>query len=195
MASWHERFRVEGGVPHVDLRVRRIEQLFDHRDPAPFFERDLDDDAAEYLIASVEELPNRQPFALTVWVAEPLPPDITADTIVDSIARHFDHAHAQAKRRMKKRLQRARWMLAVGVVALVAVIAATNAARGAPDSLGYILSEGLTILAWVMLWRPLEILLFDWPPYLDEKRCLARIRAAPLSIRQAASPPSPSPAP
>jgi len=192
MASWHERFRMEGGVPHVDLRVRRIEQLFDHRDPAPFYERDLDDDAADYLIASVEELPNRQPFALTVWVAEPLPPDITADTILESIARHFDHALAQSKRRMKKRLRRARWMLAVGLAALAAVIVATNAARSEPGTLGYILSEGLTILAWVILWRPLEILLFDWPPYLDEKRCLARIRGAPLAIRQAEAPPPPA---
>jgi len=45
------RYRVEDGRSWIDIRVAQSRQLFDGRDPAPFRERDLDDDAVEYLVA------------------------------------------------------------------------------------------------------------------------------------------------
>ena len=42
-----------------------------------------------------------------------------------------------------------------------------------------ILREGLTIVGWVAMWRPLEICLYDWWPLYDDQRRLdklARIR-------------------
>ena len=33
------------------------------------------------------------------------------------------------------------------------------------------------------MWRPLEVLLYDWWPLIDERRQVRRILAAPISIR------------
>ena len=33
------------------------------------------------------------------------------------------------------------------------------------------------------MWRPLEVLLYDWWPLIDERRQVRRILAAPVSIR------------
>jgi hypothetical protein len=38
-----------------------------------------------------------------------------------------------------------------------------------------ILREGLTIIGWVAMWRPLEIYLYNWWPVWDEQRLLARL--------------------
>ena len=35
----------------IELRLRRIEQLFDSFDPAPFHEKDLDRDAEEFIVS------------------------------------------------------------------------------------------------------------------------------------------------
>jgi hypothetical protein len=32
------------------------------------------------------------------------------------------------------------------------------------------------------MWRPLEILLYDWWPMVDERRLIARVLEAPVSI-------------
>ena len=45
-----------------------------------------------------------------------------------------------------------------------------------------ILREGLTITGWVAMWRPLEVLLYDWWPLIDERRQVCRMLAAPVSI-------------
>src|SRR5687767_10788337 len=51
------RYRSENGRSCIDLKVRHSRQLFDNRDPAPFYERDLDDDAVTYLLDAAQEIP------------------------------------------------------------------------------------------------------------------------------------------
>lgn len=45
------------------------------------------------------------------------------------------------------------------------------------------------IIAWVALWRPLDLLLFDWWPLARQQDALrARVAAAEVSVRHAAAP-------
>jgi hypothetical protein len=46
-----------------------------------------------------------------------------------------------------------------------------------------IVREGLVITGWVTMWRPLEVLLYDWWPLIDERRQARRIPDAPVSVR------------
>ncbi len=47
--------------------------------------------------------------------------------------------------------------------------------RWAPGPLGHILQEGLAIVGWVAMWKPLEIYLYDWWPLRMEWRDLQRL--------------------
>jgi hypothetical protein len=42
---------------NIEISVSRLQQLFNSLDPSPFYERDLDHDAEEYILGSAEELP------------------------------------------------------------------------------------------------------------------------------------------
>ena len=56
------RYRLEGGRTCTDIKLRNAaDQLFDGRDPAPFHERDLDEDPAEYILGAVQEITPRAP--------------------------------------------------------------------------------------------------------------------------------------
>lgn len=35
----------------IELRLRTVDQLFNTMDPSPFHERDLDDDAADFILS------------------------------------------------------------------------------------------------------------------------------------------------
>ncbi len=43
-----------------------------------------------------------------------------------------------------------------------------------------ILREGLVITGWAAMWRPLEVLLYDWWPLVDERRQVSRMLEAPV---------------
>ena len=62
---------MEDGVVAIDLRLSRVAQLFNTFDPAPFHERDIDDDAEAYIVACAREITHRHRFKLVVH----LPPE------------------------------------------------------------------------------------------------------------------------
>jgi len=47
-----------------------------------------------------------------------------------------------------------------------------------------ILREGLVITSWVAMWRPLEVLLYEWWPLARRRRQIARILDAEIEIRE-----------
>src|SRR6188768_816299 len=108
------RYRVEDGRSWIDIRVAQSRQLFDGRDPAPFRERDLDDDAVEYLLAAAEEIPREQRLAIGVTIWDEPEPRMAEDSIAEAVLSHFRHAHDQIQRRLREHMRRGRIGLAVG---------------------------------------------------------------------------------
>ncbi|HEU0284513.1 MAG TPA: hypothetical protein VFR52_05150, partial [Sphingomicrobium sp.] len=52
-----------------------------------------------------------------------------------------------------------------------------------PEPLGSFLDEGLIIIGWVALWRPVEMLLYDWRPIRREKKMLDKLANVPVEFR------------
>jgi len=75
-------------------------------------------------------------------------------------------------------------ILGVGLTVLVVFLTLAELTSSLPTGpLREVLREGLVITGWVAMWRPLEVLLYDWWPLIDERRQVRRILEAPVSIR------------
>lgn len=178
------RYRVEDGRWCIDLEVRHSRQLFDTRDPAPFRERDLDADAVQYLLTSAQEIPRARPMAVVVTISEEPEPRLPAAVIVEAVRSHFLYEGEQIERRLREHLRRGQLILGVGLTALVVFLTLAELASSLPlGQAREIVREGLVITGWVAMWRPLEVLLYDWWPLIDERRRVRRMLAAPVSIR------------
>ncbi len=179
-----ERYRVEGGRTCIDIKVAHSRQLFDGRDPAPFRERDLDDDAVEYLLAAAEEIPRVRSLAIDISISAEREPAVPASAIVSALRSHFSHELAQTERRLHEHVRRGQMGLAVGFAVLIALLAlAELTLRHWAGPMRESLREGFVIMGWVAMWRPLEALLYDWWPIADARRQLRRIIEAPVSVR------------
>ncbi len=178
------RYRVEDGRSCIDLKVRFSRQLFDTRDPAPFRERDLDAAAVDYLLAAAQEIPRKRPLAIVVTVSEEPEPRLSPDVIVEAVRGHFTHEAGQVERRLREHVRRGQMILGVGLTVLVVFLTLAEFTASLPEGpLREILREGFVITGWVAMWRPLEVLLYDWWPHIDERRRIRRILEAPVSIR------------
>ena len=182
------RYGVENGRTCIDLKVSNSRQLFDFRDPAPFRERDLDDDALTYLLAAAEEIPRKQPLAIVVTISEEPEPRPEPDAIADAIHTHFGYEFEKIQRRIREHMRRGQISLVVGLTVLVVfLMLAEFIARFPSITFRGILREGFVITGWVTMWRPRELLLYDWRPMVDERRHIARLLDAPVSIRYGTS--------
>jgi hypothetical protein len=59
----------------IEIRLSRPQQLFNSLDPSPFHDRDLDQDAEDYLVDSADEYPLKKPLIVIIHApADHLPP-------------------------------------------------------------------------------------------------------------------------
>ena len=178
------RYRVEDGRSCIDLKVRHSRQLFDGRDPAPFRERDLDDDVADYLLEAALEIPRQQPLTIVLTISEEPEPRLAPDSIVEAVGGHFRYKLERVERRLREHVRRGHMFLGVGLAVLVVFLTLAELTASLPAGpLREILREGLVITGWVAMWRPLEVLLYDWWPMVDERRLITRVLDAMVLIR------------
>jgi hypothetical protein len=77
-----------------------------------------------------------------------------------------------------------RWFVAIGLAFLAACLGLRQLALGfGPGSVMQIVAEGLLILGWVGMWRPLEAVLYDWWPLLRRRRIFRRLAQIEVQVR------------
>jgi hypothetical protein len=178
------RYRTDGEFTCIDLHVHRVEQLFDGRDPAPFLERDLDEDASTYLYDAATDIPRDRSLKIVITVGHELDPLGGPATIEAAVRAHFQHAAEQVGRQLRSQRQFGRVALAGGLTVLVLLLALAEAVRERlPGHWDEVVQTGLVIMGWVALWKPIEVLLYDWWPLVQQRKELQRVAAARIDVR------------
>jgi hypothetical protein len=168
-----DAYRRDGGVCLIEITLRELKQLFNNLDPAPFHEKDLDPAAEEYIVSAVREI-GSQPSRLVLH----LPPGTTDDEAcgaVVAIRNYFAHRSRHAREQLRLLLVRGVISLLIGLAFLVICLSVRGLLMVNIRPGDAILSEGLLILGWVAMWKPVEIFLYDWWPDLDRRRLFERI--------------------
>jgi len=165
-------------MAEIDLRIQSLEQLFDSLDPAPFHTKALDRDADAYLRESAGEHASLQGLSITIHGPEVLKPCL--EDIASGIHAHYQMASQQAERRHRRRRRVGRVALIAGTVILVLALFLRTWVKTIEGSFGEVLAEGLLILAWVALWRPIETIGFDSWESREERKILMALSKVPV---------------
>jgi hypothetical protein len=170
----------------VEIRLTRLQQLFNSLDPSPFHEKDLDREAEEYIVEAVDEFPLPRPLKLVIH----LPPDqialARAANLENAIHNYFAYRLSSAGYRLRFLFREGRIALAIGLgfLFLCTSLREVLFALG-PGAVSQSLAEGLLILGWVATWRPLQIFLYEWWPIRHHRRLYLKLAAIPVEIREA----------
>jgi len=180
----HDIYRSEDGWHLIELTLNQPAQLFNLLDPAPFRERDLDPAAAEYIVDAVRELHEHHRIKLVVHLPQPaLQDELLRAQVAEAVAHYFHYQAASANLKLRLTLRLGRASLLVGLLFLAACVAGAQLVFTGADVASSLLHEGLLIIGWVAMWRPLEILLYEWWPILQDARMYRRIACMPVEIR------------
>jgi hypothetical protein len=172
------------------LRLRELAQLFNSMDPSPFVDRDLDADAEEFIMSWARELAAGEELELVIHLASVPAADPTQD-VQDSVRRYFESRAAIKRLEFGQLLRRGRLSLGVGLLFLAACLGLGGfVARAGFGTISTFIEEGLTIVGWVAMWRPLEIYLYDWWPLFEERRRLDRLARIRVRFVVADTPPA-----
>ena len=168
----------------IVVRVHGFTQLFNSLDPSPFLERDLDDDLVDYITSWAREIPPDRPLRLEVQLTQPPKRKDDAQVLRSAIHNHFQNSALLKRNEFRQLMRRGRLSLAIGLCVLgTATLAGELVELAGQEPLLALLRDGLVIGGWVAMWRPLEILLYDWWPVRAEQRLHERLRDARVDIR------------
>lgn len=182
----HQRYKIVDGKRQIEIRIRSVQQLFDSRDPAPFRERDLDDDFTEYITATADEFSQGTPLRIQILVEEPAPTEgLGVETITSAIRTHFQYQIDLKRIQLSKLFKTARLFLSIGVVCLLTCLALARLVEAQLlwKEGALAIREGFVIFGWVSLWKPFELILFDWYPVYDRIRLMRKLLNTEIAIR------------
>ncbi len=170
------------GVWEIRLVLASAEQFYHSLDPSPFRDRDLDRDAAAFIVEEVEDLPKDEPIRLILSV--PGSAMASMEHAPQAVVHYFDRLAESTSRQLRRMLRIARHSLIIGMVFVFVVIAIAQLLldTAGEHTLLSALLEGLTIVAWVALWRPTEMFLYDWWPVRARVRLYRRIAQIPVAV-------------
>ncbi len=160
----------------IEVKLMELNQLFNSMDPSPFLERDLDQDAEEFIVSWAQEHPKQHELKLVVHLAKP--PAGVADArqlVADSVAHYFEYRADMTLRDFRRLMREGRASLLIGMLFLGLCQFTVSLLSSSAASWQSVAREGLTIIGWVAMWKPLEIYLYRWWPLLSLRKLYQRL--------------------
>lgn len=177
------RYRQEGDTFLIEVKLHDVRQIFNSLDPAPFLEKDLDENAQAYIVDAAREFHLKTPLKLVLYLPEAQVLDATKH-LPDAVHNYFSYRADIAQKEFKYTLRLGRWTLLVGLLFLISCISLSElTAQLDQSTVVRILQEGLLISGWVAMWRPMQIFLYDWWPLRMQRQLLEKLQQIPVEIR------------
>ncbi|MFN8464825.1 MAG: hypothetical protein U0X20_04705 [Caldilineaceae bacterium] len=169
----------------VVLEVETVDQIFNSFDANPFSElatAALGEAALERVVTRLQFQP------LQDWDNAQLVVRLPSDQVTPDLQHRLSLAidrYCQARIEQNDlQVKLGRRQHAIGMVAVTVLVLAVMATAyllfntvwaGASQTVVYLVAASISVFAWVILWDPLEALVFDWAPPARENRALAHI--------------------
>ncbi len=166
----------------LEIRLSSLQQLFNSLDPAPFHEKDLDREAEEYIVGWANEFPLNAPVQLVIRLPHDEAAHAESSDVARAIHNYFAYRARDTWRRMRFQLREGRIALIIGLLFLIVcmILRQTIAIVVADPLAQRALQEGLLIIGWVAMWRPLQIFLYEWWPIRRYARLYEKLSKMPV---------------
>jgi hypothetical protein len=168
----------------VSLHVRNLSQMFSSLDPSPFWDRDLDPNAAAFIEDEFSDKGSAEGWHLNIHAQEGTALASDLQTAVES---YYGRMASTARRELSEHRRMGHLALAIGLAVFLLCVSSREVIARFVEVVPRALDEGLIILAWIALWRPIEILAYEWVPLVRKRRFYERLAGVRVAVRSDAT--------
>jgi hypothetical protein len=169
-------------VHQIELRIAALPALFNSMDPTPFRNRELDPEARDFLENWALEFPQGSHFRILVHI-ETMPTEDPGPLVAEAIHNFFQYKAGQSRRQLRLLLREGRISMAIGLCFLALCLLGADALIGHTGNVFLrVLKESLMIFGWVAMWRPVQIVLYDWWPLVRRGKIYHSLQRAQVQV-------------
>jgi hypothetical protein len=156
--------------------------MFNELDPSPFWDRDLDPAAAQFIEDEFREKLSAHTWHLDVHVLDGA--ELTTD-LQAAVEHYYERLASSARLKLRENMRLAQFALLGGIAIFLACMTVRQLLSGMSGS--RFINEGLIVLAWLALWRPTEAMVYGWVPLYRQRRLYQRLAGIRVTVRSEAS--------
>ena len=169
MTSIDSLYRKEDGHILIEIKLPSILNLFNSFDPAPFYTKELDRDASDYIVGIVRDFPLKTQFRIIVYLPADALGTQEAQKIPEAIRNHFKYMVL---------VQGGLTFLAIAMIASQAV-----ADTFSNYPLARLFAIALEVAGWVAMWEPVTVHLYQLWPIIKERKIYEKISRMEVEVR------------
>ena len=168
----------------IHIKAENLNELYNIYDPSAFSERDLNHKAVAYLTENVVVLPHDAQLRIIVHLPKKFKKGDAENDIARAIMHHFTFDSLNATSHIKRRIRKGFNALIFGILVFITGVGIATYLKSLNSSSFFmdILTEGLYIGAWVSLWQPIYIILYEWLPLYSEQKIYKKLANAKINF-------------
>lgn len=162
-----------------------IAEYFNPNDPAPIYKRQLSHQFQQYIMASIEAAKRHSVFYYKITCRNKTDKQY-AEPFIYAIRRHFSAKKLIEIEKFEKFKRRSYLLLFLSVLVMMICHGLVPMILSADEGFKSALHNGLDIFSWVILWQPIDKLVFQWNPHLKDISVMNRLVNAEFIVTESA---------
>src|SRR6185312_3938476 len=160
-----------------------IHEHFNVNDPAPLYKRQLSHQFNQYLMTSIESSKRYSVFYYRVTCKKDSDRQY-AEAFIYAIKRHFSAKKLHCIEVFEKFKRRSYMLLFMSLTVVMICHGLVPMVLSEEQGFSSALRNGLDIFSWVILWQPIDKLVFQWNPHLKEISIMDRLANAEIIVTE-----------
>jgi hypothetical protein len=168
----------------IFLRIdsNSINNYFNPHDPARLDRRQLGHEFRDYLNTSVMNAGRYTIIDFKVFCCENGSMRFMVDPLMRTIRRHFQMQKTLKEIEFNKFKKKNYILLLISIAIVMFCQGVLPLVFGADHRIHSMFSNAIDVFSWVILWKPIERLIFYWNPFLKEILLYNKIQTAEMKI-------------
>ena len=163
----------------VDLQT--INGYFNKHDPSPIYNRQLSQQFDDYIMTAVSSVKRYSVVFYKFKCTSEIDKQYT-EPLIYAIRQHFSTKKAFREKEFRKYKRRTWALLAISLITVVICQGFLPLLLSEEHRIHSGLSNSLDVFSWVILWRPIDKLIFYWNPHLKDISLMDKLATAEVII-------------
>jgi len=165
----------------ISVDKQSLNDYFNPHDPAPIYKRQLSHAFELYIMNSIVSAKRNSVLSYKVCSKSEEDKQYT-EPLMYAIRRHFAEKQLLIESEFEKFKRRSYLLLFFSLSVVMLCQGLLPLLLNGANHINTGISNSLEIFSWVILWRPIDKLIFEWNPYLKEISIMNRLSAGEVIL-------------
>jgi hypothetical protein len=161
-----------------------LKSYYNRQDPAPLYKRQLSHEFEQYVMDCIRTAKRDSSISYKISYRNESDKQY-AEPLVYALRRHFANAKAVMTNEFENFKRRTYMLLFVSIsVVMICHLVLPLLLKGEENSFHSGLSNSLDVFSWVILWKPIDRLIFYWNPFLKDIGMFEKLEKAEMVLTE-----------